>query len=273
MGLLFTGTASGEPEESPRTSPGHAIQDNSFLLEEAYNQDPGVVQHISQFTREPGSGSWLYAFTQEWPVGGIRHQLSYTIPLASVDDRRGIGDIQLNYRYQLVGDAAARVAVAPRLSVSLPTGSYRGGLGAGAPAYTIDVPVSTLLSNAWIAHWNAGGSWTPSARNAAGERANTAAENIGASVIWIGSSVLDILLESVYTRFQTVSAPGRTSWESAWLLSPGIRWAYEYPSGLQIVPGIAFPIGIGPSRGTRQILIYVSFEHPFSRSPNGRGPE
>ena len=23
------------------------IQDNSFLLEEAYNQDPGVVQHIS----------------------------------------------------------------------------------------------------------------------------------------------------------------------------------------------------------------------------------
>ena len=28
------------------------IQDNSFLIEEAYNQDPGVVQHISGFQRD-----------------------------------------------------------------------------------------------------------------------------------------------------------------------------------------------------------------------------
>src|SRR6185312_16420034 len=52
------------------------IQDNSFLIEEAYNQESGVVQHISTFERADG-GDWAYSFTQEWPLGGIRHQLSY----------------------------------------------------------------------------------------------------------------------------------------------------------------------------------------------------
>src|SRR5262245_48740936 len=53
------------------------IQDNSFLLEEAYNQEPGVVQHISFFTYAAESEAWLYAFTQEWPApGDARHQLS-----------------------------------------------------------------------------------------------------------------------------------------------------------------------------------------------------
>ena len=38
--------------QEPPTPP---IADNSFLIEEAYNQDPGVVQHISTFSR-PGLG-------------------------------------------------------------------------------------------------------------------------------------------------------------------------------------------------------------------------
>ena len=31
----------------------------------------------------------------------------------------------------------------------------------------------------------------------------------------------------------------------------------------EIVPGLAVPIGIGPSRGDRQVFFYLSFEHPF----------
>ena len=77
------------------------IQDNSFLLEEAYNQEHGVVQHISTFARPNGGGAWGYSFTQEWPVGGIRHQLSYTVPVVQVDGLgTGVGDVLLNYRYQ-----------------------------------------------------------------------------------------------------------------------------------------------------------------------------
>src|SRR4051795_13687763 len=56
------------------------IQDNSFLVEEAYNQERGVVQHISTFSRMWNSEDWSYSFTQEWPApGNWRHQLSYTL--------------------------------------------------------------------------------------------------------------------------------------------------------------------------------------------------
>jgi hypothetical protein len=55
---LPTAQSSGEPEP---------ISDNSFLIEEAYNQEPGVVQHINTFTRQR-SGDYAYTFTQEYPL-------------------------------------------------------------------------------------------------------------------------------------------------------------------------------------------------------------
>src|SRR4051794_6428190 len=54
------GAAQGEPQ----------IQDNSFFVEEAYNQERGVVQHISTFSRMWNSKDWAYSFTQEWPGPG-----------------------------------------------------------------------------------------------------------------------------------------------------------------------------------------------------------
>ena len=56
------------------------IQDNSFLVEEAYNQEAGVVQHISTFTRYQETKDWIYTFTQEWPVFSQKHQFSFTLP-------------------------------------------------------------------------------------------------------------------------------------------------------------------------------------------------
>ena len=256
------GQDASEPSGSGKVS-AH-IQDNSFLVEEAYNQEEGVVQHINQFTRTSGSGAWVATFTQEWPVGGIRHQLSTTLPLGRSDSgARGPGDFALNYRYQLVGSGETRIAVAPRFSVYLPTGDERRGLGAGAPSLQVNVPMSTVFSPKWVAHWNAGATWTPSARDAAGERADTAAWNVGASLIFTGSRVGDAMLETVYSRFQNVTGKGRTATGSYAYVSPGVRWAWDFPSGLQIVPGIAVPIGFGPSAGVRQVLVYLSFEHPF----------
>ncbi len=71
-GSAKTSTASSN--DSPQ------IQDNSFLVEEAYNQAFGVVQHIQNFQRFWNSKDWIYTFTQEWPVDASpRHQLSYTL--------------------------------------------------------------------------------------------------------------------------------------------------------------------------------------------------
>src|SRR5689334_10839155 len=72
--------ASSVGQRGPSTAVPGDIQDNSFLVEEAYNQNFGVVQHISSFTRFWSSKDWNYTFTQEWPVpGNARHQLSYSL--------------------------------------------------------------------------------------------------------------------------------------------------------------------------------------------------
>jgi len=85
------------------------IQDNSFLIEEAYNQDPGVVQHISSYSRFASSGDWIYTFTQEWPLRGLKHQVSYSLPVQDLHSQLaaavGIGDVAINYRYQAIGNA------------------------------------------------------------------------------------------------------------------------------------------------------------------------
>ncbi len=46
-------TVQATPKVEQESAP---IQDNSFLLEEAYNQEDGVIQHISYFRIEPQSG-------------------------------------------------------------------------------------------------------------------------------------------------------------------------------------------------------------------------
>src|SRR5512133_1298504 len=137
--LLAASLTAQENKEGP-------IQDNSFLVEEAYNQEAGVVQHISTFTRYQETKDWIYTFTQEWPVGGIKHQLSFTLPWqrlgASLDGKQAFGDVALNYRYQRVGDGDAKVAITPRLSVLLPTGDEKQGYGRGATGVQVMLPVS-----------------------------------------------------------------------------------------------------------------------------------
>jgi len=242
-----------------------SISDNSFLMEEAYNQEPGVVQHISAFQLFRGADSWAYTFTQEWPLFGRTHQLSFTVPIQRMQNgssvATGIGDVAVNYRYQLAG--AERLSIAPRLSLLLPTGRAKADLGAGALGVQVNVPASVVVASRLVTHWNAGGTVTPSAENAVGDKATTVAYNLGASVVWLTRPTFNALLEIVWTRKEAVTGAGRTAASDGLSISPGIRWAYNFSSGLQIVPGIAFPIGLGPSAGDDAVLLYLSFEHPF----------
>ena len=249
---------------TPRPVPG--IQDNSFLLEEAYNQEPRVVQHISVLdVSARGAAAWTYTFTQEWPLFGQTHQLSYTLPVTHADRSSGTGldDVALNYRYQLVGSGESRVAVAPRLSAILPTGDVQRGRGAGAVGVQINVPVSVELSRWLVAHSNAGATYTPSSRNALGQRAATRDFNLGQSLIWLVSPTFNLLVEAAWTSSEEVVAPAARARSEAFVISPGFRAALNFPSRLQIVPGLAFPLGVGPSAGEQRVLVYLSFEHSF----------
>ncbi len=260
LAALLSVRALGAQEPTP---PARPIQDNSFLVEEAYNQERGVVQHISSFQRQ--SGSWAYSFTQEWPVGGIRHQLSYTVPvLHDQGSGTGIGDVALNYRFQLAGSGEARVAVAPRLTLLAPTGSVSGGRGTGGLGVQAVLPISIVLAPSLVTHLNAGATVTPRAHGSGTVRARTTSFGAGASAIWLARPWVNLMLESVWARTQSVNASGLTRTDDSYFISPGIRWAINFPSGLQIVPGIAYPIGLGPSGGTGYLFLYLSFEHPFS---------
>jgi len=265
--LLLAASLTAQEKQEKKEGP---IQDNSFLVEEAYNQEAGVVQHISTFTRYQESKDWIYTFTQEWPVGGITHQLSYTLPWqrlgASLDGKQAFGDVAINYRYQLLGDGDAKVAISPRLSVLLPTGDEKTGYGRGATGVQVMFPMSLVLTEALVAHSNLGATRTPNAKNPLGEKATTQDVTFGQSFIWLVNSRFNVMLEYVHTRSQAVVGPDQTQVQTATYLSPGIRWAYNFPSGLQIVPGIAAPIGVGASRGEKAIFLYLSFEHPFTKT-------
>ena len=215
------------------------ISDNSFLVEEAYNQDPGVVQHITVFSHATHGRDWDASFTQEWPLHGLKHQLSYTFTGSADADGNHFGDTFLNYRYQLVGDAEAKLAISPRISAVIPARSGQ------SMSVQLMLPVSTVLGERVVAHWNAGGTFGH------GSPSWTAAQ----SVVWLIHPRVNALVETLWTG-------GRDATDL--VVSPGIRWSYDRPGGLQIVPGIALPTSLRGER-TRSVLAYISFEHPFRR--------
>ena len=245
------------------------IQDNSFLVEEAYNQGRGVVQHINTFARAANQGGWDYSFTQEWPFRSQRHQVSYTIPASRISDagrgQTGVGDIALNYRYQAGRIEGAATAFAPRASLLLPTGDSDRGFGAGGAGLQFNLPFSAELPASMVVHSNAGATYVPRGRDVIGNRAATTGFTLAQSVIWLAHPKLNLMLEGVWNRSQQIVGPGRTASSTEFLISPGVRGAIDFSSGLQIVPGIAFPIGVGPSKGERSMFAYLSFEHPFAK--------
>ncbi len=241
------------------------IQDNSFLIEEAYNQESGIVQHISTFDRSSG-GDWAYGFTQEWPLGGIRHQLSYTIPIENIEGLgTGLGDVALNYRHQLLGNPEAAVVLAPRLSLLLPTGNHEEGRGAGAVGLQTNLPLSLVLAPRLVTHWNGGVTLTPSAKSQLGEEATTASFHLGASAIWLLRPRFNLMLEALWLSSGEVIRTGETLQDESLLLNPGFRAAFDLANDLQIVPGVAYTIDLGPASDEDTLFVYLSFEHPFKR--------
>ena len=97
------------------------IVDNSFLVEEAYNQERGDLPEHLRGVRSD-TGEWAASFTQEWPAPSVRHQLSYTLVFDNDTGRGSVGDVAINYRYQL------------RTGEDGGTGAGAEGLGAAAAA-------------------------------------------------------------------------------------------------------------------------------------------
>jgi hypothetical protein len=263
--FVFAVTCASAQQSSGEARP---IADNSFFIEEAFNQEEGVVQHLSglMLTSSPNK-EISYTFTQEWPLDGQLHQLSYTLPLmiATPDHHSGLGDVLVHYRYQLAG-ADRWAAIAPRLSVLLPTGSVQRGLGAGVVGFQVNIPASKYLSNSLVAHANLGITYHPYMKEELVPGVQTSltstSVNAGASLIWLASANLNLMLEytSDFSAHRFTDGSVQRSTES--ILSPGIRFALNLP-GLQIVPGIGVPVFITRESSRTGLFFYLSFEHPF----------
>ncbi len=224
--------------------PEPAVADNSFFIEEAYNQEPGVVQHINTVSASGRANrDLLYTLTQEWPLWGQGHQASYTIPVVRLSGRdAGLGDVALSYRFQAA--AGAWRALAPRVSAILPTGSVDAGRGDGTLGVQINLPFSARLSRGVVTHWNAGLTVLPRAqgRTSGGNRVRRTLThyNVGGSLVGPVHRPLQVLLESGVTFESAIASTGGVQRRAVWIASPGVRGAINL-GGAQVVPGFALP--------------------------------
>ncbi|HEV3410688.1 MAG TPA: transporter [Chthoniobacterales bacterium] len=246
--------------------PAEAIQDNSFLIEEAYNQEAGVVQHIWNIvefrTHQPGPDldEWSFVFTQEWPVFSQTHQFSYTLLYSVADSVNGIGDIALNYRLQALFESETTPAFAPRFSLILPTGDEEEGLGNDVFGYQVNLPLSKIVSDRWTVHANAGATFFPDV-----DGHDLDSYNVGASAIYAVSRDFNLMLEALVNWDEEVDDFGGTERTVSAIISPGLRYAFNHPHDAQTVIGIAAPIGVSDDAPDFGVFLYASFEHFFYR--------
>jgi hypothetical protein len=239
-----------------------AIEDNSFLIEEAYNQEAGVIQHIFAGSKNPFDNFFEINFTQELPIFSQAHQLSYTIPFlisSHYDGDNGMGDILLNYRYQLINENG--LAVAPRFSIILPSGDKLSGFGNDVFGMQINFPLSKRWDNEFVAHFNAGLTFLPNVRP--GDNVNSVdVKNITRNITTYSAGASGIFLASPHFNIMTEVIYSSTSGSNEIILSPGFRYAINI-GDLQIVPGLAFPFYFTSGSEENGIFLYLSFEHPF----------
>ena len=239
--LLLLACCTAAPLAAQQSSRPFEISDNSFLVEEAFNQEAGIFQNVLLVQR-PAPGEWSFEFTQEWPFFGQRHQLSYTVPLEALEEpapasgyQVARGTIALHYRYQLTVEEGAGVATSPRISLLIP----RWPAGDRQVGMQFNLPVSKQFNNVYV-HANAG-------VTVAGIRSNAGAAAEGhaaASLIYRAWPMTHLMLETVYDA-------------DGWVLAPGVRTGLN-AGDTQWVLGVAVP---------GYLLVYLSYELPFKRRP------
>jgi hypothetical protein len=269
--VLFSSVA-GAAEKRPID----VIEDNSFLIEEAYNQEPGVVQHIftAIYNNDSRSRGWNFNFTQEWPVFSQDHQFSYSVPsshfIDGADRIYGIGDILLNYRYQALEEDDVKPAFAPRFSLILPTGNRNRGTGNGVVGYQWSLPFSKKLASRFAMHANFGLTYLPGVRapldgstGPLSPKRSLVSYNLGASAIFAILPRLHLMLEWIGPFEESINDRGKATREFMPILSPGFRAAVVNEEKLQVVVGAAAPIGLNRKADNFGALLYLSIEHNF----------
>ncbi len=259
-----------------------AFEDNSFLIEEAINQEKGILQHISNFYYDNlRSGNFVYSFTQEIPITHLRHQLNYTLYYHVFNPKingstGGFGDVSIGYHYMLSGKKE-KLMVVPGFTLILPTGNAKAGSGAGGIGGQFSLSVTKRISHKLIANVNIGTTIISNANrydsNLNGSvlnyEPNLQHSNIGASIIWYQKRKFNWLLEYISNFTQEIKPDGTIDHKNFLTLNPGFRFAIDHPR-MQIVPGLSTPLIFNNGNFNQVgIFFYLSFEPeylPFSKA-------
>jgi DtxR family Mn-dependent transcriptional regulator len=238
------------------------IADNSFLVEEAFNQEAGVFQNIFSL-RVLGEEQWEASFTQEWPMFGQTHQLSYTVPYADLPGASGFGDVLLNYRWQATMEREGMPAISPRLSLILPSGSAGDGLGNGGPGWQVNLPVSKQVGDVYI-HANAGFTHMPAAEIGDVEY-DLFTPHVALSGIWRLRPMFHLMLEGV-VEWEAAVEDSRRRRDGVATLAPGFRTGWN-AGDAQTIVGFAVPVAFSRGEADFGVFGYFSYELPFLKQP------
>jgi hypothetical protein len=252
---------SAAPPPAPRSARPFEIRDNSFLVEEAFNQERGILQNIATYLRA-GSG-WAFGFTQEWPIVTQRHQFSYTLPVTRVDGATDFGDVLINYRLQALAEGPGRPAFSPRVSVILPTGDPDRGTGDGVVGWQFNLPVSKQKNDFYF-HANTGLTILPGRAAAPGTKVTLTSPAAAGSVIWRLRPMVNLLVENVFVWLHQVDDAGKTKRTGLFTLSPGVRGGWN-AGETQIILGAAAPVTWRDGGADAGIILYLSYELPFRK--------
>ena len=251
--LLLACAASAYAQAQP-----FEILDNSFLVEEAFNQEPGIFQNIFGVRATDGDG-WEAAFTQEWPLFTQTHQFSYTVGALGADGAAGMADLMINYRWQAAMESASFPAFSPRVSLILATGDADRGFGSGGPGWQVNLPFSKQFGDTYI-HWNAGFTHIPSADVGTVEH-NLLSPHVALSGIYRLRPMFNVMLESVVEWEHLVEGDAKRH-EAAVTLSPGFRTGWNV-GDTQTIVGFAVPVSITGDSTSAGVFGYFSYELPF----------
>jgi hypothetical protein len=249
--VVCSSVASAQTAPAPAAKFG--ITDNAFLVEEAFNQDPGIFQNIFVAARSR-SGQWGASFTQEWPVRSQRHQLSFTLPFSAGAGSRAMGDVYVNYRLQVTTEEAGRAAFSPRLSAIVPSSAGSDRFG-----WQINLPVSKQIGAVYL-HGNAGNTWErePAAAPPGSARAWASTPFVAASAIVAIRPMFHVMFEAFV---EAAPVPGGR--DTSTTVVPGVRTGWNF-GDRQFVIGVGAPITRGATRD-HGVLTYFSYELPFAR--------
>lgn len=232
------------------------IADNSFLIEEAFNQEAGVVQHIFTGYTPRNNSNYGFSFTQEWPFLSQSHQVSLTLVGDRSTGELGLTEMLLNYRYQLTSFEDKGLFVSPRLSLIVPVNNEFEKIGV-----QFNLPVSHQMSDKFIFHYNLGGSYTSLTHTSS--KSGIHELFAGVSGIWMPVYSTNFMLEILAVNSESVADANTIDSENSLTINPGVRFAIDIDS-LQIVPGISLPFIINKTSSQLDgVFLYLSFEHPF----------